>query len=149
MAETCEFIIEQNNSPAMKGFFSSPLIILLYIMSDNPLGSSGFSSQPTGRPATAAFAEESNVEDAAEKPIIPLLPEAKPNSGLRSITLGETIRFEEMGPVIINKDGTTRRIANWDQLTEQERQASWRRISKRNEERRKILLEQQEMEQDL
>jgi hypothetical protein len=131
----------------MKGFFSSSLIILLYIMSNNPLGSSAFSSQPTGRPA--AFAEESNAEDAAEKPIIPQLPEADPNSGLRSINLGETIRLEEMGPIIINTDGTTRRIANWDQLTEQERQVSWRRISKRNEERRKILLEQQQMEQDL
>ena len=42
--------------------------------------------------------------------------------------------------------GTTRSIANWDQMTEQERKVAWRRISKRNEERRNALLEQQQNE---
>jgi hypothetical protein len=37
--------------------------------------------------------------------------------------------------------------ANWDQLTDAEKETTWRRISKRNEERRKILLAQQEQEQ--
>ena len=59
----------------------------------------------------------------------------------------ESIRFEEMGPVIINADGTTRRIDNWDQMTKKEQEVAWRRISKRNEERRKALLEQQQKEQ--
>ena len=53
-----------------------------------------------------------------------------------------------MGPVIINADGTTRRIDNWDQMTEQEQKVAWRRISKRNEERRKALLEQQQKEME-
>ena len=48
---------------------------------------------------------------------IPQLPPPDPNSNLPSIRLGESIRFEEWGPIIINKDGTTRRIANWDNLT--------------------------------
>lgn len=75
---------------------------------------------------------------------IPLLNPGDPNDeSIRSIKLGETIRFEEMGPVIINTDGTTRRIANWDQLTKGEQEATWRRISKRNEERRKVLLDAQ------
>ena len=55
----------------------------------------------------------------------------------------ETISFEEMGPVIINTDGTTRQISNWDQMTKREQEVTWKRISKRNEERRKALLEQQ------
>ncbi len=55
----------------------------------------------------------------------------------------ESIRFEEMGPVIINADGTTRRIDNWDQMTKGEQEVAWRRIAKRNEERREALLEQQ------
>ena len=59
----------------------------------------------------------------------------------------ETISFEEMGPVIINADGTTRQIANWDQMTKREQEVTWRRISKRNEERRKALLEQQKNEE--
>jgi len=59
----------------------------------------------------------------------------------------ESITFEAMGPVIINSDGTTRRIDNWDQMTEKEQEVAWRRISKRNEARRKALLEQQQEQQ--
>ena len=52
-----------------------------------------------------------------------------------------------MGPVIINADGTTRRIANWDQMTQGEQQVAWRRISKRNEERQRALLAIEERRQ--
>ena len=48
---------------------------------------------------------------------IPQLPAPDPDSNLPSIKLGESIRFEEWGPIILNSDGTTRRIANWDTLT--------------------------------
>ena len=58
----------------------------------------------------------------------------------------DSISFEEMGPVIINADGSTRRIDNWDTMTKKEQEVAWRRISKRNEERRKALLEQQQKE---
>ena len=44
--------------------------------------------------------------------------------------------------------GTTRRINNWDQMSEHERQVTWKRISKRNEERRRRLLEQQQQSED-
>lgn len=77
---------------------------------------------------------------------VPLLKAPEPGSKLPTFKLGETIRLEEMGPIILNTDGTTRRIANWDNLSEQEKQTTWRRISARNEQRRKQLLEQ--MEQD-
>ena len=53
-----------------------------------------------------------------------------------------------MGPVIINSDGTTRRIDNWDQMTKGEQEVAWRRIAKRNEERRKVLLERQLEQQE-
>jgi len=64
-----------------------------------------------------------------------------------SVTHTESIRFEEMGPVIINADGTTRRIDNWDQMTRGEQEVAWRRIAKRNEERRKVLLAEHQQEQ--
>ena len=51
--------------------------------------------------------------------------------------------MDELGPIIINPDGTTRRITNWDTLTTQEKKSSWRLISKRNKERlAKLKLEQ-------
>ncbi|KAI2514307.1 hypothetical protein MHU86_200 [Fragilaria crotonensis] len=80
---------------------------------------------------------------------IPLLPASDPNSDIPSIRLGETIQFEEMGPIIINLDGTTRRIDNWNEMTKQEQAVSWRRIAKRNEERRKILMEKMRQEEEL
>ncbi|KAL9191205.1 hypothetical protein ACHAXT_000911 [Thalassiosira profunda] len=72
------------------------------------------------------------------------LPEASSDPSIPSIKLGETIRFEEYGPVILNADGSMRRIDNWDQMSEHEQEVAWRRISKRNEARRKALLEQQQ-----
>lgn len=120
--------------------------ILLLIVA---LMSSVIASSPDRK---AAFATSSAPNDAGEKEVdetakeVPLLPESDPTKDIPTIKLGETIKFEEMGPVIINLDGSTRRIDNWDEMTEKEREVAWRRISKRNEERRKMLLETMEKE---
>jgi hypothetical protein len=95
--------------------------------------------------------DETAPADTSEDTVgagVPLLPPPDPSSGesVPKIKLGETVSFEELGPVIINADGTTRRIDNWDQMTDGERQVAWRRISQRNEERRRklLLLEQEQ-----
>jgi len=93
--------------------------------------------------STNENAASTTINDDDEK--IPQLPPPDPNdSKIPSIKLGETISFEQWGPIILNTDGTIRRIANWDTLTEKEKEVSWRRISKRNEERRLTLLQKQE-----
>jgi hypothetical protein len=81
--------------------------------------------------------------DGTRADAVPQLPESSGDPSIPSIRLGETIRFEEWGPIILNKDGTTRRIANWEDLSPQEQAVTWRRIAKRNEERRGVLLEAQ------
>ena len=124
---------------------SSLFVILSIIMTEQ--GSQGFSS--ASEAARAAGSTTAASASATPEGEVPQLPEADPNANIPRINLGETIRFEEMGPVILNTDGTTRRIANWDNLTEQEKKVTWRRISKRNEERRKVLLKKQEQEEDL
>ena len=63
--------------------------------------------------------------------------------------MGETISFPELGPIILNTDGTTRRIVNWDTLTKQEQEMSWRMIQKRNAERREKLLSEQEKQKEV
>lgn len=93
-------------------------------------------------PATVTTAAASSSDD------VPHLPPPDADSDLPTIRLGETIKFEEMGPIILNADGTTRRIQNWDQMTEHEREVTWRRISKRNEERRLKLLELQKQQEE-
>ena len=79
---------------------------------------------------------------------IPQLPPPDPNSSkdVPTIQLGETIRFEEWGPVILQTDGSMRRIDNWEQLSEREKEVTWKRISKRNEQRRQQLLEAQQQQ---
>jgi hypothetical protein len=122
------------------------LLILLGTMSSGggiPARSSGSAFAATT--SSGASGVNSGDSDKIETDI-PLLPASDPNSDIPSIKLGETIKFEEMGPIIINMDGTTRRIDNWNEMTKQEQAVSWRRIAKRNEERRKLLMEKMEEE---
>ena len=79
---------------------------------------------------------------------VPQLPPPDPEANLPTIQLGETISFAQFGPIILNTDGSTRRIANWDILSEHEKEVTWRRISKRNEQRRQALLKQQQESND-
>jgi hypothetical protein len=89
-----------------------------------------------------------NVEESESSSVPLLLPPSNGKDGnITSIQLGETISFDQLGPIILNTDGTTRRIDNWNEMTQQEQETTWRRIKKRNAERRKVLLEQQELEQ--
>lgn len=91
--------------------------------------------------------QSNNIEGSASSPVPLLLPPSNENDeNITSIQLGETISFEQLGPIILNTDGTTRRIDNWNEMSKQEQETTWRRIQKRNAERRKVLLEQQEAE---
>jgi hypothetical protein len=68
---------------------------------------------------------------------VPLLPEPKAaaDAGTPTLKLGETMKFAELGPIIVNSDGTTRRITNWSTMTDAEQAVTLRRIGKRNQER--------------
>ena len=65
---------------------------------------------------------------------VKLLPEPTGEKS-RELKFGESIKLEELGPIIINPDGTTRRITNWANLTKQEQQSTYRLISARNKRR--------------
>lgn len=91
-------------------------------------------------PQKECRAGESSGNDEGQP--LPQLPAGDPNDKtVPVLKLGESMKFEEMGPVIINNDGSTRQIANWDKMSEHERTVAWRRISKRNAERRAMLEE--------
>lgn len=76
-----------------------------------------------------------NVNDGQQEQEILALPSSVSSDGIRQIALGETLKFDELGPIIINTDGTTRRITNWDKLTKNEQTTTWRLISARNKKR--------------
>ncbi|KAF8556782.1 hypothetical protein OG21DRAFT_1395595, partial [Imleria badia] len=42
------------------------------------------------------------------------------------------IRFDNLGPMVVNNDGTLSRIANWENMTEAERERTTRVIAARN-----------------
>ena len=80
----------------------------------------------------------SNNEGNRELPALPALANHAENEGdnVNVLTLdGDALTFERLGPMIINTDGTVRRIANWDILSPQEKESSWRLISARNRKR--------------
>jgi predicted Fe-S protein YdhL (DUF1289 family) len=52
---------------------------------------------------------------------------------------GDSVGLDELGPMIITKHGTARRINNWADLTPKEQAATWKRIVKRNRKRTEKL----------
>lgn len=48
----------------------------------------------------------------------------------------------------VNNDGTTKRITNWEDLSEHERAVALRRIAKRNKQRLEILQQEQQQRDD-
>jgi predicted Fe-S protein YdhL (DUF1289 family) len=45
------------------------------------------------------------------------------------------VKLDHLGPIILNTDGSTSRISNWSDMTEQEQQNTLRLIAKRNKKR--------------
>jgi len=89
---------------------------------------------------------EEGEKGQQDTPIL-ALPEAEDKDKVQTLEVGGAgIKLDDLGPVIVNKDGTMRRIANWANLSPQEQAATLRRIGKRNQERVKELQERQEKE---
>eukprot|EP01137_Pigoraptor_chileana_P032232 Opistho-2@21289 len=51
------------------------------------------------------------------------------------IKVGETKVLDHMGPLVVDVDGSLKRIANWDSMTEAEREVAHRRLTARNKAR--------------
>lgn len=58
---------------------------------------------------------------------------------------GEKLALDDLGPLIVRPDGSLRRIANWQALSDVERATALRRLAKRNRERLATLEEQQQL----
>ena len=114
-------------------------IIMPSTPSDSFAASQDFSKKVTSSNEVDETTSTS-INDQAPLQLPPVNPN-NTNEDIKTLKFGEAMKLDEMGPIIINTDGTTRRIDNWDILTEREREVTWRRIKKRNAERRKILEE--------
>jgi hypothetical protein len=61
---------------------------------------------------------------------------------------GPSVAMAELGPIIVNADGTLRRIENWSKLTKAEQASTMRIVARRNKRRLEALklLEKEEEE---
>lgn len=94
---------------------------------------------------------EEEQETIFQLPAPEVTHQEKENSGIsetRTLQFGEKISMDELGPIIINPDGTMRRIANWNELTKGEQESTFRQISARNKKRIQALKEA-ELQQSL
>lgn len=96
----------------------------------------------------------STANDVEDENQLALLPE--PDEGtveadssserVNRITVdGDQLKLDHLGPMIINEDGTVRRIANWQSLTEREQAVAWKRLADRNKRRKEELLIEQKI----
>ena len=52
----------------------------------------------------------------------------------------DSVALSQLGPIVIEPDGRTSRIANWATMTTREQQTAMKLVARRNEKRRKKLL---------
>ena len=88
--------------------------------------------------------DEGKSEDDGQKQIF--LIDSQPfddskgeEHSVTTLRFGEKVLFDSLGPIVINTDGTTARISNWDKMTPKEKEVSWKRIKARNEKRLEVL----------
>ena len=86
-----------------------------------------------GAGPAAPAAAQGPAQGEAGQPALLALPSG--DGDTTQLALGQTLKLDALGPIIVNSDGTTSRIVNWANLTERERQVALRRIAARNKER--------------
>ncbi|KAL2144324.1 hypothetical protein VTI28DRAFT_9232 [Corynascus sepedonium] len=97
--------------------------------------SSASETQPTvgGGPSTSA-------SDTTPKPL-PALPSPETataaggdDGGVRTVQVnGQAVALDALGPMVVNRDGTVSRIANWPEMSAIERENTLRILCKRNQ----------------
>ncbi|EGD83232.1 hypothetical protein PTSG_03864 [Salpingoeca rosetta] len=100
------------------------------------------SSEKAADARRAEVGAEAEAEAEAEPRLA--LPSAMANpdkeSTLSSLTVdGDAVALDELGPMVVNKDGTLSRITNWRSMSEQEQATTLRVLKKRNAQRIKAL----------
>lgn len=84
----------------------------------------------------------SEAKDTNKTPLPLPAPEhaaADQGDGVTSLRVGESVKLDAMGPLVVNTDGTMGRIGNWAGMTEHERAQTLRLLGKRNKERMDVL----------
>lgn len=79
--------------------------------------------------------------EGVDEPISYLPPPDDSSGEIQKLELGQKLSLDDLGPMVLNKDGTISRITNWDVKLPHEKEIIMKKISRRNAERAKILNE--------
>jgi hypothetical protein len=93
---------------------------------------------------TPATQQQQNEQpDASEnKTPLGLPPPPSDEAGTTKLNVGgQAVKLDHLGPLVVNKDGTLSRIANWEHMTDIEKQNTLRILVKRNQIRTEALKE--------
>jgi len=60
-------------------------------------------------------------------------PDRNENAEKVEVNSDKALKFDTLGPMVVNSDGTLSRIANWRNMTELERERTIRVLSARNQ----------------
>lgn len=92
---------------------------------------------------TSSAAPPANAATEAEENSNQPLPLPEPPTDSKAVELdvstGNAVKLDHLGPMVVNRDGTLSRIANWEQMTEIERKNTLRVLGKRNQLRMETL----------
>ncbi|KAI0673265.1 hypothetical protein C8Q78DRAFT_712979 [Trametes maxima] len=64
--------------------------------------------------------------------VLALLPPPTPGEKV-AVNEPQVYKFDHLGPVVVNKDGTLSRVANWDAMTPMEKERTLRILVARNQ----------------
>lgn len=92
--------------------------------------------------------DNTDNEASSTIPALPLPSDVVQEGDYRKLQLGGSVKMDDLGPIIITPEGTTRRIANWDTMTKDEQATAWRLISARNKRRIDALKKQAEDDEE-
>ncbi|KAF5677781.1 hypothetical protein FHETE_1544 [Fusarium heterosporum] len=100
---------------------------------------------PTHRFSSTMSKEDQQPQEGsspAKDAKVPLpLPEpgqetaADKGDGVTSLRVGESVRLDAMGPLVVNTDGTMGRIGNWAGMTKGEKEQTLKLLGRRNKQR--------------
>ena len=111
-------------------------------------GDEGMRAVPARRSSGDEVYESSppDVDESTDEVLQLPAPGEVGSSQSQSLELGETLALDHLGPIIINKDGTLRRITNWSGLTANEKKHTLRKVSLRNQKRLGVLKNAERLE---
>ena len=125
-------------------------LLLLVVPSSSNVNERNKGNEIEEKETKKMIVNEDNVGDKyslVDKEVeVPLLPTPEEGTSSRTLSLGETMALDDLGPIIINNDGTMRRIANWLDMTNDERKHTIRKVSIRNKKRLNVLKNKERLE---